>query len=182
MVRWTTIAVALALVLTAPASAARGRAATGGDFRFADIPPNHWAVDHIRRVTSAGLMQGYEGRFLGNTPVNRYQMAQILSRMMDRMGQMPLQRESHGASNEVVLQIADEVANLNVAQSNLEEKVVQLRHDVEAIKQGEGHGDGARETIRKIDDDEWRERVRTQAPAGFLALAIFASAGMLKSK
>jgi len=167
---------ALLMVSFALPAYAKGRR----DFRFADIPPNHWAVDHVRRVMSAGLMQSYEGKFLGNSPVNRYQMAQILSRMMDRMGNQSVDRDPGGSSNEVVLQIADEVASLNVAQSNLEEKVVQLRHDLEAVKSGES-GETGRGNAH-ISDEEWSERIRTQAPAGFLLMAVFASANLLKSK
>lgn len=179
----------LALVLaTQPALAAvrRPGSGSGSELRFSDVPGEHWAVDHIRRTVNAGLLQGYEGKFLGNSPVNRYQMAQILSRLMDRMGSLAASAGGggDGPSSEIFLQIADEVANLNVAQSGLEEKVVQLRYDFEALRNGEAggsrrHGPGHAHAP-KISPEEWDDRVRTQAPAGFAALAVFASAALLK--
>jgi hypothetical protein len=169
------------LVLAAPAAAAK----KGGDLRFTDVPGQHWAVDYIRRTVNAGLLQGYEGKFLGTSPVNRYQMAQILSRLMDRMASLGGSGGGggDGPSGEIFLQIADEVANLNVAQSSLEEKVVQLRYDLEALKAGEpghgaGHGHGPK--APRITPEEWDDRLRTQAPAGLAAIALFASASLLK--
>ncbi|MBI4860826.1 MAG: S-layer homology domain-containing protein [Candidatus Riflebacteria bacterium] len=168
----------LVVVLCAP-GLARPR---GGDLRLADVPGDHWAVDHIRRVTAAGLMQTYDGKFLGNTSLTRYQTAQMLSRLMDRMGNQPIDRNTGGPSSEITIQLADEVASLNVAHSNLEEKVVQLRHDLEAVREGNGGGGhhGGPPPPR-ITPDEWNERLRTQAPAAFAALLLFASAGFVKT-
>ena len=185
--RFLCAALAATLVVQ-PALAATRRAASSSELRFGDVPRDHWAVDYIRRTVNAGLLQGYDGRFLGNSPVNRYQMAQILSRMMDRMGSLAGTASGGGGgdgpSSEIFLQIADEVANLNVAQSSLEEKVVQLRYDLEALRAGEpsgaassGHG---HVKVPRITPEEWDDRVRTQAPAGFAAIAVFASAALLK--
>lgn len=177
------------LLLAGPAcAAARVKSAgTAQELRFADVPREHWAVDHIRRTVNAGLLQGYDGRFLGNSPVNRYQMAQILSRIMDRMGALAGSMAGgggggDGASSEIFLQLADEVANLNVAQSSLEEKVVQLRYDFEALRHGEGggHRDAHGNAAARITPEEWNDRLRTQAPGAFAAIAVFASATLLK--
>lgn len=172
-------------IATAAHAAARGRSSPGPDLRFSDVPREHWAVDHIRRTVNAGLLQGYDGKFLGNSPVNRYQMAQILSRMMDRMGALASTSTGgggDGASSEIFLQIADEVANLNVAQSSLEEKVVQLRYDFEALRNGESAGrrDAQGNSAPRISPEEWDDRLRAQAPGAFAAIAIFASASLLK--
>ena len=174
------------LALAAGAHAARqsrSSAGAGPDLRFSDVPREHWAVDYIRRTVNAGLLQGYEGKFLGNSPVNRYQMAQILSRMMDRMGSLASTAGGGGGdapSSEIFLQIADEVANLNVAQSSLEEKVVQLRYDLEALKNGEADRGSGHGGVQRIAPEEWEDRVRTQAPGALAALAVFASASLLK--
>jgi hypothetical protein len=173
-------------VLAGPAlcaGRARSSSSQGSDLRFTDVPREHWAVDYIRRTVNAGLLQGYEGKFLGNSPVNRYQMAQILSRMMDRMGSLQSAGSGGGGdapSSEIFLQIADEVANLNVAQSSLEEKVVQIRYDLEALKNGEGERERGPNRAAKISPEEWEDRVRTQTPGAIAALAVFASATLLK--
>lgn len=181
-------ALVLSLLIAASASAAsRSRQSAGPDLRFSDVPREHWAVDHIRRTVNAGLLQGYDGKFLGNSPVNRYQMAQILSRIMDRMGALASAGSGgggggDGASSEIFLQIADEVANLNVAQSSLEEKVVQLRYDFEALRNGEagGHRDAHGNAAPRITPEEWDERLRSQTPGALAAIAVFASASLLK--
>lgn len=181
------LVLALGLTLVAGPALCAGRARSsssgGSELRFSDVPREHWAVDYIRRTVNAGLLQGYEGKFLGNSPINRYQMAQILSRLMDRMGSLQSSGSGGGGdgpSSEIFLQIADEVANLNVAQSSLEEKVVQLRYDMEALKNGEtGHERGPDRTAR-ISPEEWDDRVRTQTPGALAALAVFASATLLK--
>jgi hypothetical protein len=181
----------LACAAPGPAAAATpGRRAGGShaarprvpetELRFTDVPRDHWAIHHIRRAVGSGLMQGYEGRFLGSRNVDRYQMAQVLSRLLDRMSGFSAGEAdgSGGPASEIFLQIADEVAAINVAQSTLEEKVVQLRYDLEALRNGEagpGHGP------RRVTPDEWDERLRTQAPLAFAALAIFGSGGFLRN-
>lgn len=181
-------ALLVSLLIVGTASAASRSRSSGPDLRFNDVPRDHWAVDHIRRTVNAGLLQGYDGKFLGNSPVNRYQMAQILSRIMDRMGALASAGSGggggggDGASSEIFLQIADEVANLNVAQSSLEEKVVQLRYDFEALRNGEstGHRDAHGNAAPRITPEEWSERLRTQTPGAIAAIAVFASASLLK--
>ena len=184
--RLLVLSVGTLLLAGGPCAASRPRTSQGPDLRFSDVPRDHWAVDHIRRTVNAGLLQGYDGKFLGNSPVNRYQMAQILSRMMDRMGALQSAGSGggggDGASSEIFLQIADEVANLNVAQSSLEEKVVQLRYDFEALRNGEsgGHHDAHGGSAPRITPEEWDDRLRTQTPGVIAAVAVFASATLLK--
>ena len=63
-------------------------------------------------------------------------------------------------------------------QSALEEKVVRLRYDLEAFRDGEQGPDHGRQ--RKISPEEWDDRLRSQGPAGFALLALIASASFLK--
>lgn len=157
--------------------AAMPACAQSGPMRFRDVPANHWAIDYVRRVTGAGLMQGTQGQFHGASPVNRYQLAQVLSRMMDRMGSFTAS-PSTPLDNQVVLQLADEVASLNVSQSTLEQRMVELRHDVEAIKSGELSPHAG---PKPLTEEQWIDRMRSQTPIGLAALAVFASANFLQT-
>lgn len=48
-----------------------------------DIPQSHWAWDEIRRLERMGLVSGYpDGQFKGTAPVDRYQFAVFLIRMV----------------------------------------------------------------------------------------------------
>jgi len=52
---------------------------------FRDVPAHHWAAGFVEKVKSLGLMEGYpDGTFRGDQPVTRYELAAILSRLVDR--------------------------------------------------------------------------------------------------
>lgn len=50
---------------------------------FADVPPDHWAYNAVETMRRLGLMEGYpDGTFLGKRPVTRYELAQMIARMV----------------------------------------------------------------------------------------------------
>jgi N-acetylmuramoyl-L-alanine amidase len=50
---------------------------------FKDVPADHWAAGSVSRVKAAGIMAGYtDGTFRGEAPVTRYEMAEILDRLL----------------------------------------------------------------------------------------------------
>lgn len=56
-----------------------------GGIRVKDVPADHWAAEAVRKVLSAGLMEGYpDGTFRGAGPVTRYEIAVVLSRLLER--------------------------------------------------------------------------------------------------
>lgn len=76
------IAAALALVAAAtPASAAPSGAP------FPDVPTDHWARDLIRRAAEAGILEGYEGRFDGKRSLSRYELAAVVGRILQAVGE-----------------------------------------------------------------------------------------------
>ena len=53
---------------------------------FADVPLNHWGYSAVNTLAEAGLLEGYpDGLFKGKQSMTRYEFAQAVARMMDRM-------------------------------------------------------------------------------------------------
>jgi hypothetical protein len=53
---------------------------------FSDVPADHWAHAEIRRSVEGGILQGFEGKFMGEKSINRYQLAVILQKLFERIG------------------------------------------------------------------------------------------------
>ena len=52
---------------------------------FADVPSGHWAYNAINHVVQSGVMKGYRGgMFKGKETVTRYEMAIIISRLLNK--------------------------------------------------------------------------------------------------
>ena len=56
---------------------------------FADVPLNHWAYNAVNSLAEQGLLEGYpDSTFQGKQRLTRYEFAQAVARLMDRMEQM----------------------------------------------------------------------------------------------
>lgn len=53
---------------------------------FTDVPRSHWAYQAIRSLETSGLIQGKQGKFDGNKAFSRYEMAVVLARYMEKLG------------------------------------------------------------------------------------------------
>jgi hypothetical protein len=52
--------------------------------QFADVPAGHYAETSVLKLTQLGILTGFpDGLFRGERPVDRYELALILSRMWD---------------------------------------------------------------------------------------------------
>ena len=47
-----------------------------------DVPTNHWAKPSVDRVTKEGLMSSDNGKFRGDKPVTRYELAVTLDKLV----------------------------------------------------------------------------------------------------
>lgn len=56
-----------------------------GAKEFSDVPSGHWAEKDIEKLTEEGLLEGWQGKFHGTRPFDRYQMAKVLRRYVDRL-------------------------------------------------------------------------------------------------
>ena len=112
---------------------------------YTDVPRGHWAYESVKKAAEAGILQGYDGKFHGNKTINRYQMALIVARILDRVGKggdavRNLSEQDLQNLEALTIEFADELALLNVKVSTLEDSFAELKHDVEAIKTGSYHG------------------------------------------
>jgi len=52
---------------------------------FSDVPAKHWAYDAVNKLAKAGIIDGFnDGTFRGEKTVNRYEMAQVISKAMNK--------------------------------------------------------------------------------------------------
>ena len=110
-------------------------AATAYGAPFNDVPRTHWAYDAIQKAVNAGILQGYDGKFHGKRLLNRYQMAVITAKLLDKMGEAG--PSTMGGSEDLkkmisnlealTIEFADELALLNVKVSTLEDTVAELK-------------------------------------------------------
>lgn len=101
---------------------------------FTDVPRTHWAYDSIQAAVEAGILQGYDGKFHGKRLLNRYQMAVITAKMLDKVGKGgaiagsdPEVKRMIANLEALTIEFADELALLNVKVSTLEDTVAELR-------------------------------------------------------
>lgn len=59
-----------------------------------DVPTTHWAYPAVQHLIAKGLLQNYpNGRFLGDRPMTRYEIAVLLKRILDSLAQTPVTLE-----------------------------------------------------------------------------------------
>ena len=106
---------ALALLATAGVSAYAANP-------FSDVSTTDWAYQAVSDLSDQGIVEGYpDGTFKGERNITRYEMAQIIARLMAKEDQ--LNAEQQATINKLAAEYADELANLGVRVSNLEKKV-----------------------------------------------------------
>lgn len=78
----------LAMPLAPPALALEAKAQpAAGAFR--DVPPEHWAYSAVEKLALAGLMEGFpDGTFKGRKVVTRYDLAVVVAKVLERVGQV----------------------------------------------------------------------------------------------
>jgi hypothetical protein len=56
---------------------------------FADVPLNHWAYNAVNSLAEKGVLEGYpEGTFGGKKYLTRYEFAQAIARLLERLEEM----------------------------------------------------------------------------------------------
>ena len=89
---------------------------------FSDVNPSDWAYQAVVDLSEQGVVEGYpDGTFRGERNITRYEMAQIIARMLAKEDQ--LNAEQRATLDKLAGEYADELANLGVRVSNLEKKV-----------------------------------------------------------
>ena len=121
---------------------------------FSDVTPDDWAFQAVSDLSAQGVVEGYpDGSFRGERNMTRYELAQIIARLMAKEDQ--LNAEQQATLNKLAGEYADELANLGVRVANLEKKVGNISWSGDARMQYQHNLDGA--TTHK---DSWNGRMR----------------------
>ena len=148
------LAIAAAAALTAGVSAYAANP-------FSDVSPDDWAYQAVSDLSDQGVVEGYpDGTFKGERNMTRYELAQVIARLMAREDQ--LNAEQKATLDKLAGEYADELANLGVRVSNLEKKVGNISWfgDARMRWQEKGYNtDGSRKA------DGWDGRMRINAKA-----------------
>ena len=128
---------------------------------FSDVSPDDWAYQAVSDLSDQGVVEGYpDGTFKGERNMTRYELAQVIARLMAREDQ--LNAEQKATLDKLAGEYADELANLGVRVSNLEKKVGNISWfgDARMRWQEKGYNtDGSRKA------DGWDGRMRINAKA-----------------
>ena len=122
---------------------------------FSDVTADDWAYQAVSDLSAQGVVEGYpDGTFKGERNMTRYELAQIVARLMAKEDQ--LNAEQQATLDKLAGEYADELANLGVRVSNLEKKVgniswagdAKMMYTNNAKKAGEGSEDTYKGRIR----------------------------------
>ncbi len=135
---------------------------------FSDVSQDDWAYQAVSDLSVQGVVEGYpDGTFKGERNMTRYELAQIVARMLAKEDQ--LNAEQKATLNKLAAEFADELANLGVRVSNLEKKVGNLYWSGDARMQyqrkfdAKKAGDAEHPDMRK--SDSWTGRMRINVKA-----------------
>ena len=89
---------------------------------FVDVPTDSWAYKSVVELADAGVIQGVDGEyFQGQRNITRYEAAEMVAKAMAHMDKATV--EQRALINKLADEYADELNNLGVRVSNLENKV-----------------------------------------------------------
>ena len=124
---------------------------------FSDVSQDDWAYQAVSDLSVQGVVEGYpDGTFKGERNMTRYELAQIVARMLAKEDQ--LNAEQKATLNKLAAEFADELANLGVRVSNLEKKVGNLYWSGDARMQYQRNIDFTDSDKKK--SDTWSGRMR----------------------
>ena len=121
---------------------------------FSDVTPDDWAFQAVSDLSAQGVVEGYpDGSFKGERNMTRYELAQIIARLMAKEDQ--LNAEQQATLDKLAGEYADELANLGVRVANLEKKVGNISWSGDARMQYQ-HALGENTKY----EDSWNGRMR----------------------
>ena len=123
---------------------------------FSDVTADDWAYQAVSDLSAQGVVEGYpDGTFKGERNMTRYELAQIVARLMAKEDQ--LNAEQQATLDKLAGEYADELANLGVRVSNLEKKVGNIYWSGDARMR---YQDNSLVTAGKKASDTWDGRIR----------------------
>lgn len=92
---------------------------------FADVDTSSWAYQAVSQLSDQGVVDGYpDGTFKGDKNVSRYELAQIIARLMAK--EDSLNDSQKAAVQKLSVEYADDLQNLGVRVKELEKKTGNL--------------------------------------------------------
>ena len=138
------------LAMAAVAALAAGASAYAAN-PFADVSTSDWAYQAVSDLSDQGIVEGYpDGTFKGQTNITRYEMAQIIARLMAKEDQY--NAEQRATIDKLAGEYADELDSLGVRVSNLEKKVGNISWSGDARMRYQSNDNSA--------DEAWTGRIR----------------------
>lgn len=84
---------------------------------FTDVPAKHWAYDAVAKLAQAGIVDGYgDNTFKGDKALTRYEMAQIVSKVMNKS----LTAEQKAVVDQLSKEFATELDSLGIKVDGLQ--------------------------------------------------------------
>ena len=121
---------------------------------FSDVSTDDWAYQAVSDLSDQGVVEGYpDGTFKGERNMTRYELAQIIARLMAKEDQ--LNAEQQATLDKLAGEYADELANLGVRVANLEKKVGNISWSGDARMQYQRNSDAD-----NVKSDSWTGRMR----------------------
>ncbi len=125
---------------------------------FSDVTPDDWAYQAVSDLSVQGVVEGYpDGTFKGERNMTRYELAQIVARLMAKEDQ--LNAEQQATLDKLAGEYADELANLGVRVSNLEKKVGNIYWSGDARMRYQKQDNNVDKNGKKTGDS-WNGRMR----------------------
>ena len=138
------------LAMAAVAALAAGASAYAAN-PFSDVSTSDWAYQAVADLSDQGIVEGYpDGTFKGQTNITRYEMAQIVARLMAKEDQY--NAEQRATIDKLAAEYADELDSLGVRVSNLEKKVGNISWSGDARMRYQSKDNSA--------DEAWTGRIR----------------------
>ena len=117
---------------------------------FSDVSTDDWAYQAVADLSEQGVVEGYpDGTFKGERNMTRYELAQIVARLMAKEDQ--LNAEQQATLDKLAGEYADELANLGVRVGNLEKRAGNLYWSGDARMRYQDAGN---------NKDSWNGRMR----------------------
>ena len=137
------------LAMTAAAALAAGTSAWAAN-PFSDVSASDWAYQAVSDLSDQGIVEGYpDGTFKGQTSITRYEMAQIVARLMAKEDQY--NAEQRATIDKLAGEYADELDTLGVRVANLEKKVGNISWGGDARMRYQSNDNGS--------DEAWNGRI-----------------------
>ena len=125
---------------------------------FSDVTADDWAYQAVSDLSAQGVVEGYpDGTFKGERNMTRYELAQIVARLMAKEDQ--LNAEQQATLDKLAGEYADELANLGVRVSNLEKKVGNIYWSGDARMRYQKQDNNVDKNHKKTGDS-WNGRMR----------------------